>query len=500
MTNTYLRQFKIGVSVITGIFLPIIVFAQSYAPGTLVQEAGKPEIFYLAVDGQRYRFPNQATYNTWYRDFRRVKTLTSEPTKALPLAKEAVTVHPGTVLVKFTDAPEIYAVANGAVLRPLSREEVIRALYGYHWRERIVVLPSNLREHYTVGAPIREPSDFDRNRVIVAAKTIDQELSARLVGVLETTAVPATPNAATDSDATSETVYGPTLTALSTNLRTALRPGFHPDQRFYWLTADADEAALVVTAATEDPRARVAVAGTLVSGSSSIPVPLRLGTNQVSIKVTMRSGNERTYFLLVTRKKLDNNALLRSLTENLDADLDPAFHPSELKYTLRAAFDEQWVDLTPTADSQHATIRINGEPVGSWFGQRIPIGKDPVKVVIQVKAQSGNERSYEIVVYPQLVPSEATYLRSLEINLADTISPEFTPTRTRYYAQAAASEERVIVTARPWHRSAIVSIEDEEIESKSVRLFTGRNEIPIVVAVPSGQETTYTLTIDRAER
>lgn len=498
MKNAYFQGLKIGL-IISGLYLPAIVFANSYAPGTLIQEAGQPAIFYVAEDGQRHRFPNQATYQTWYRDWRRLKIVPSEQLSALPLAKESITVHPGSALVKFAEAPEIYAVSNGAVLRLLQRDEAAKAIYGYQWRDRIVILPETLRSDYTLGAPILKATDFDRNRVIVASRTIERELEQRRLGVIVT----ASNRSATveiDKDRAAETIYGPTLTALSTNLRAQPRPSFHPDQRYYWLTADADEPVLVVSVAAEDPQARVLVAGTELAGSSSIPVPLRLGTNQVVIRVMAESGLERAYALLVTRKKPDNNALLRSLTEDLDANLVPAFHPSELKYTLRAAFDEPWVTIFPTADSDLAALRINGEPVGSRFGQRLPLGPDPVKVAIQVKAQSGNERTYELVIYPQLVPSEATYLRSLTINLADSFSPEFTPTRTEYYAPAAAHEERVIVTARPWHRSAIVAIDSQETESKSVRLYTGRNEIPIQVALPSGQETTYTLTIDRAVR
>ena len=276
------------------------------------------------------------------------------------------------------------------------------------------------------------------------------------------------------------------------------RPFFHPDTRYYWLTADNDEAAVQVFVATEDPRARVSVAGSEVRGSSSAPIPLRFGVNQIPIRVLTQYGPERVYLLIITRKRADNNALLKSLAENLDANLEPAFHPSELKYTLRAEFDEPLVTLYPVADSGTAVIHINGEVAASGAGFSVQTPRTPAKIIIQVRAQSGTERRYEIMILPQLVPSAATYLRSLTLDLEDRLGLEFSPTQTHYYARAKANEERVVVTARPRHRSARVIIDSEETESKSVRLFTGRNEIPIKVLVQSGQETIYTLTIDRA--
>ena len=503
MKNVFCQCLK-AIIVTAGLFLPAIVFANAYPAGTLVRESGQPTIFYVAADGMRYRFPNLATYQTWYRDFRRVKTVGSEELKAVPLAKDTITTHPGSTLIKFTDSAEVYAVANGAVLRLIAQEKAGKTLYGHQWRDRIVVLPKNLREDYTVGAPILEAGNFDRNRTVIASKTIDQELQYRNPDPAVSAVGAATVAKGEAADPAPEKSYEPTLTALNTSLQSPLRPYFHPDIHYYWQTADNNEATVQIFLATEDPRARAFVAGTGISGNSSAPIPLGFGVNQIPVRVLTRHGTERAYLLIITRKRADNNALLQSLAENLDADLQPAFHPSQRAYTLRPAFDEPRVMLYPVADSGSAVIHINGKPVASGAGFSVPIERTPSKVLIQVRAQSGTERIYEIALSPSLVPSEATYLRSLALDLEDPIGPEFSPTKTRYYARAKANEERVIVTARPGHRSAQVVIDSEATESKSVRLFTGRNEIQIKVMVHSGlpvqagQETVYILTIDRA--
>ena len=81
--------------------------------GSLIKGATHPAVYYY--DGaERFVFPNQQTFKTWYADFSSVKAISMADLGTIPLGDNVV-YRPGTRLVKIDTMPNVYAVGdNGA--------------------------------------------------------------------------------------------------------------------------------------------------------------------------------------------------------------------------------------------------------------------------------------------------------------------------------------------------------------------------------------------------
>jgi len=132
----------------------VIAPAQAAASsGDLIKMAGNASVYYLGADGKRYVFPNSTTYFSWYTDFSGVVTIPAAELQSYPLGGN-VTMRPGTLLVKITTDPSVYAVEPNGMLRKIQSEAQAAALYGTNWNKRVVDVPDAFFTNYTVGAAL----------------------------------------------------------------------------------------------------------------------------------------------------------------------------------------------------------------------------------------------------------------------------------------------------------------------------------------------------------
>ena len=117
-------------------------------------------VYWYGTDGQRYAFPNEAVYRTWYADFSSVRIALPEQLAAIPLGG-VVTHRPGVRLVKLPYSPRVYAVDRGATLRWLTSEAVAAAVAGPNWNRSVDDLPEWLFERCRIGQPITAAAEFD---------------------------------------------------------------------------------------------------------------------------------------------------------------------------------------------------------------------------------------------------------------------------------------------------------------------------------------------------
>jgi hypothetical protein len=115
--------------------------------GDLIKMDGLSAVYYLGDDGQRYVFPNESTYFSWYSDFSGVVTVPSSELQSYPIGGN-VTMRPGTKLVKITTDPTVYAVEPGGELRSIVSEENAKDLYGDNWAQRVVDVPDAFFVNY----------------------------------------------------------------------------------------------------------------------------------------------------------------------------------------------------------------------------------------------------------------------------------------------------------------------------------------------------------------
>ncbi|NCQ16453.1 hypothetical protein GW814_02260, partial [Candidatus Falkowbacteria bacterium] len=71
------KIFAAGVIFVTVLSMSVVVApaGATASAGDLIKMAGLSSVYYLAADGKRYVFPNEATYFSWYGDFSWVMTI-----------------------------------------------------------------------------------------------------------------------------------------------------------------------------------------------------------------------------------------------------------------------------------------------------------------------------------------------------------------------------------------------------------------------------------------
>ncbi len=126
--------------------------------GDLIKMEGLSSVYYLGQDGERYVFPNEDTYFSWYSDFSSVVTIPQSELESYPLGSN-VNIRPGTHLVKIITVSTVYAVEKGGTLRAIPDETTAEALYGENWAERVVDVPDAFFVNYTIDEGNEVSSD-----------------------------------------------------------------------------------------------------------------------------------------------------------------------------------------------------------------------------------------------------------------------------------------------------------------------------------------------------
>ncbi len=141
--------------------------------GDLIKGSGLA-VYYYGSDGQRYVFPNEKVYGSWYADFSQVKTISDEALASIAIAGN-VTYRPGVKLVKITTDPKVYAVSQGGVLHWLQTAEIAQGLYGKNWEALIQDVPDTFFVNYIVSSPITQLSDYNPTAEQGNSQTINQD-------------------------------------------------------------------------------------------------------------------------------------------------------------------------------------------------------------------------------------------------------------------------------------------------------------------------------------
>ncbi|MEK7632260.1 MAG: hypothetical protein AAB473_00525 [Patescibacteria group bacterium] len=112
-------------------------------------------VYYIADDGDRYVFPNEKMYLSWYSDFSTVKTISCDDLASFPIGDRLV-YQAGTRLVKIPSDPSVYAVESDGVLREIPDEDTAKNLYGDDWSSRVDDVSEAFWSSFTVGAPLED--------------------------------------------------------------------------------------------------------------------------------------------------------------------------------------------------------------------------------------------------------------------------------------------------------------------------------------------------------
>lgn len=121
--------------------------------GDLVKSEDSSAVYYWANDGERYAFPNENVYFSWYSDFDAVKEISSADLASIDFAG-LVDYQAGTSLLKMPSVNTVYAVEPDGILRPIDSEEDAQALYGEDWASQVDDLSEAFFSQYQIGVAI----------------------------------------------------------------------------------------------------------------------------------------------------------------------------------------------------------------------------------------------------------------------------------------------------------------------------------------------------------
>ncbi|MBI4435548.1 hypothetical protein HY630_02660 [Candidatus Uhrbacteria bacterium] len=129
-------------------FVPSQASAAEY--GDLIMGETLSTVYYYGSDGQRYSFPNEKTFFSWFEDFDDVVEISDEDLADITLAGNIV-YRPGSRWVKITSDEKTYAVAADGSIHWIESEEVAEGLAGSDWNTNIDDVPDVFFVDYSVG-------------------------------------------------------------------------------------------------------------------------------------------------------------------------------------------------------------------------------------------------------------------------------------------------------------------------------------------------------------
>ena len=143
-------------------------------PGHFIKGSGDT-IYWLGSDNKRYVFPDEVSLQSWLSDSETQGEVLDDADLAAHPIGGAMTVRPGSYLIRFDSYPTLYVVSHGAVLHAVS-EDLAAAFYGKDWNLKLQTVDVTLYANYQLGQPLKYTSDFDAQREQAAAATPDDEI------------------------------------------------------------------------------------------------------------------------------------------------------------------------------------------------------------------------------------------------------------------------------------------------------------------------------------
>lgn len=145
------------------VILPLLIPAVTHAqPANYLMKGSGQTVYFNGSDGKRYFFPNESVFKSWYADFTTVSIVSDSQLASIPLAGNVI-YRPGSVLVKITTDPKVYAVSRYGILHWITSEQVATALYGTDWNTKVVDVPDAYFTNYIIGYAVNAASEYSKD-------------------------------------------------------------------------------------------------------------------------------------------------------------------------------------------------------------------------------------------------------------------------------------------------------------------------------------------------
>ncbi len=292
-----------------------------------------------------------------------------------------------------------------------------------------------------------------------------------------------------------------TLLNLQVNSGT-LSPAFDSGNTYYIDNVPNLTSEIVLLPTTSDPSATISINNnTAQSGTTSSPIPLVVGQNNISILVTAQDGGTKTYYLKVTRLQSSVATLSNLVVSN--NSLTPGFDNSIFTYRVNVRNSTNSITITPTVTEPNATVTVNGITVTSGSTSSPialgNIGDNPIAIVIT--AQDGTTQQYTVTVNRS--PSGAAILSNLLVSNG-TLSPGFDYGNLSYTDTVTNQTNSITITPTTNEATSTVKVNGVLVNSGTscspITLLAGNNTITLVVTAQDGiTKQTYNLTVNRLQ-
>jgi len=157
-----------------GLINPVGVFNnldKNFSDYKLIKSS-QDTVYYYGVDGNRYVFPDEKTYKSWYNDFSQITLLSDQELAQIPLAG-LITYRPGKTMVKITSSPDVYAVSKNGILRKIDNEDLAAYIYGPSWAQLVNDLDPAFFINYQIGEPVDDIFYYYPSLELSQATSID---------------------------------------------------------------------------------------------------------------------------------------------------------------------------------------------------------------------------------------------------------------------------------------------------------------------------------------
>ena len=178
--------------------------------------------------------------------------------------------------------------------------------------------------------------------------------------------------------------------------------------------------------------------------------------------------------------------------------LSPAFNQATLNYTATVNPDVATINVTPTALSPMAIIKVNNVQVVSGYATPVSLGFGSNTITVNVN-DGGVQQNYVIAV-----TRLSNNLSSLTAQTGSTnipLAPSFDKNTVAYTASVGNEVTSMTVTPTAETAGVSITVNGTAVQSgqpsQSIDLSVGTNTINIVVTA-NGQPKTYTVVVTRA--
>lgn len=165
-----------------------------------------------------------------------------------------------------------------------------------------------------------------------------------------------------------------------------MEPEFDKDTTEYYLTVDLNTEKIDIETYTDSEKAKVAIYGN---------ENLKEGKNTIEIVVTAEAGNQKTYYIYVT--KIDNAKMANANLQTLEiegASISPKFKNNIYSYNVTIDKNTKKLNILAKPENEKSKIEIVGN-------SNLKKGENIIKII--VTAEDGTTtRTYKINAYTSL--------------------------------------------------------------------------------------------------